>query len=73
MYFLNRNEFWPWWGDFINSPYTISIAISLTFLFLMFIPYKLFIRFCDNKNLKNYIYIYHLKFFIYKSITFFIF
>ncbi len=65
MYFLNRNEFWPWWGDFINSPYTISIAISLTFLFLMFVPYKLFIRFCDNKNLKNYIYIY-----IYTTLSF---
>lgn len=74
MFFLNRNEFWPWWNDFINSPYTISIAISLTFLFLMFVPYKLFIRFCDNKNFKIYIYIYaSLTFFLICPLLFYFF
>lgn len=74
MYFLNRNEFWPWWDDFINSPYTFSIALSLTFLFLMFVPYKLFIRFCDNKNIKNYIYIYAtLTFFLICPLLFYFF
>lgn len=72
MFFLNRNEFWPWWNDFINSPYTISIAISLTFLFLMFVPYKLFIRFCDNKNFKIYIYA-SLTFFLICPLLFYFF
>ncbi|WP_425381235.1 hypothetical protein [Spiroplasma endosymbiont of Polydrusus pterygomalis] len=54
MYFLNHNDDnWPWWTEFVNSLYTISIAMSMTFLILMFVSYKLFVRFCDNKNFKK--------------------
>ncbi len=75
MYFLNRNDDnWLWWTEFVNSPYTISIAMSMTFLILMFVSYKLFVRFCDNKNFKNYIYIYTaLTFFFISPLLFYFF
>lgn len=60
MYFLNnnRNVDWPWWREFVHSPYTISIGMSMTFLIFMFLSYKLFNFLCENKNFKNHIYIY---------------
>lgn len=68
MYLLNnRNEDWSWWGKFVDSPYTISISMSMTFFILMFVSYKLFVHFCNSKNFKNYIYIYTTLTFLFIS------
>ncbi len=69
MYFLNRNnsDDWLWWREFTHSPYTISISMSIFFMFLMFLSYKLFNFLCENKNFKNYIYIYILLSFLFIS------